>query len=157
MNQTIITLIKNAKRVKLKEMSSSFQIIEIMKYWDLILMWQNRFKITVYVNSFKNNYIMKIQSQLDIDFSNTVAKKMGRPSSSKFMNSSDILFSLYKYCLNIDINKLLRAQLKEKFINLIFREYKYYRSDLFMTEYFRIVKKIPHFFVKNFVTQINIK
>ena len=105
----------------------------------------------------QRNYIMKIQSQLGVDFSNTVAKKIGRPSSSKFMNSSDILLSLYKYYLNIDINKLLRVQLKEKFTNLIFREYNYYRSDLFMTEYFRIVKKIPYFFVKNFVTQIYIK
>ena len=40
------------------------------------------------------NYIVKIQNQQGIDFADTVIKKIGRPSSSKFMKSSDMSPSL---------------------------------------------------------------
>ena len=59
--------------------------------------------------------------------------------------------------LSTDINKMIRTVLKEKFINLIFRENCLYRNDLFLIEYFRIVRKIPNIYAKNFATQIYIK
>ena len=91
-----------------------------------------------------NNFLKKVEIQNKIENEERIGKKIGRPSNNKPMKSSDI-------------NKWLLDIFQKKLINLIWNKTKEVRIDLFTTEYFRIIRKIPHYFVKDFWTQIYFK
>ena len=91
-----------------------------------------------------NNFLKKVELQNKIENEERIGKKIGRPSNNKPMKSSDI-------------NKWLLDIFQKKLINLIWNKTKEVRIDLFTTEYFRIIRKIPHYFVKDFWAQIYFK
>ena len=91
-----------------------------------------------------NSFLKKVKIQNKIENEERIGRKIGRPSNNKPMKSSDI----NKWLLNI---------FQKKLINLIWSKTKEVRIDLFTTEYFRIIRKIPHYFVKDFWTQIYFK
>ena len=56
-----------------------------------------------------------------------------------------------------DIKSWLVTIFQNKLINLLCNKTKDVRIDLFTTEYFRIIRKIPHYFTQDFWTQIHFK
>ena len=88
-----------------------------------------------------NCYLSKVKEQNKIDNAEVIRKKNGRPSTYKHMKSSDIKIWMHDIIQN-------------KIFNLIRNKSDKIRIDIFTTEYFRIIKKVPHYFIKNFWTQI---
>ena len=91
-----------------------------------------------------NSFLKNIEKQNKIEKDEVTRRKIGRPSNYKSMKSSDI-------------NDWLKDIFKNKLVNLLCNKTKEIRIDLFTTEYFRIIRKIPHYFVRDFWTQIYFK
>ena len=91
-----------------------------------------------------NSFLKNIEKHNKIEKDEVTRRKIGRPSNYKSMKSSDI-------------NNWLKAIFKSKLVNLLCNKNKEIRIDLFTTEYFRIIRKIPHYFVRDFWTQIYFK
>ena len=91
-----------------------------------------------------NSFLKNIKKQNKIEKDEVTRRKIGRPSNYKNMKSSDI-------------NNWLIAIFKNKLVNLLCNKTREIRIDLFTTEYYRIIRKIPHYFVRDFWTQIYFK
>ena len=86
------------------------------------------------------NYSQKIDTQIRFESSGEISSKIGRPSNYKLETSAEINNGVVNY-------------LKQKLLELITNPNKIFRSDQFYTEYFRIVRKIPYYFIENWTTK----
>ena len=86
-------------------------------------------------------YLDKVMKQLKIDSTGLTIRKIGRPSSWKLKKSHEISIMQIDY-------------LKEQIQRLSLNFNKISRFDTLIVEYFRIIRKVPNFFMKNFWTQI---
>ena len=84
--------------------------------------------------------MQKIATQIKFENSGKIDNKIGRPSNYKVMKSSKINNGFINY-------------LKQKLFALITNQNKEFRSDQLNAEYFRIVKKIPYYFIENWSTK----
>ena len=89
-------------------------------------------------------FLERIEIQHKLDNEEEIKRTPGRPSNFKYMKSND----LKQWIFNLFAKKLF---------NLLFNKTKEVRIDLFTTEYFRIIRKIPHYIVQNFWTKINFR
>ena len=89
-------------------------------------------------------FLNKFKMQSKVDKNKIISNKTGR-------------LSKYKHMKSCDIKKWLIDILHKKLINLLCNKTKEIRIDLFKTEYFRLMRKIPHYFTKDFWTQIHFK
>ena len=88
----------------------------------------------------KSNYLMKVNAQVRFETSREVDKRIGRPSNYKLETSSQINNGFVNY-------------LEQKLMQLVTDHSRWFRSDQLNTEYFRIVKKIPYYFIENWSTK----
>ena len=91
------------------------------------------------VEAIESCYLKWLKIQMQINQTGKFKKKVGRPSN--YVPNKSVI-------LKDNLNKFLRKE----FENLINANEKGFRIDLLATSYFRIVKKIPYYFIKNCCT-----
>ena len=87
-----------------------------------------------------SNYLLKIDAQVKFERTGEIDSKIGRKSNYKLEKSSEINNGFINY-------------LKQNFLSLIIDHNRPFRSDLLNTEYFKIIRKIPYYFIDSWSTK----
>ena len=100
----------------------------------------NLFQASNLYEIIKSNYLMKVNAQVRFETSRGVDKRIGRPSNCKLETSSQINNGFVTY-------------LEQKLMQLVTDHSRWFRRDQLNSEYFRIVKKSPYYFIENWSTK----
>ena len=91
-----------------------------------------------------STFVSKIEDQQYVNKTGVLDRKIGRPSSCKIMTSKCIF-------------NFMKKHMKEQILNSILKSDSLMRFDILIVEYFRLIRRVPNFFTKNFATQIYLK